>query len=162
MIARMQPWMIYGANGYTGALIAREAVRRGHRPILAGRNAAEVEALARELGGESRVFGLDKIDITKGGLALHCAGPFVLTSAPMVDACLRAGAHYLDITGEIPVFESILERHAEAFARGVTLLPGVGFDVVPTDCLAAMLAAPACRARTTSARFRSRAANGWR
>jgi short subunit dehydrogenase-like uncharacterized protein len=144
MIARMQPWMIYGANGYTGALIAREAVRRGHRPVLAGRNAAQVEALARELGCEARVFGLDSggmaATLQNVGLVLHCAGPFVLTSAPMVEACLRAGAHYLDITGEIPVFESIFERHAEAFARGVTLLPGVGFDVVPTDCLAAMLA----------------------
>ena len=132
--------MIYGANGYTGALVAREAVRRGHRPILGGRNAAEVEALANELGCEARVFGLDDIDLAGVDLVLHCAGPFVRTSAPMVDACLRAGAHYLDITGEIPVFEAIFERHAEAFARGVTLLPGVGFDVVPTDCLAAMLA----------------------
>jgi short subunit dehydrogenase-like uncharacterized protein len=140
----MHPWLIYGANGYTGALIAREAVRRGHRPILGGRNAAQVEALARELGCESRVFGLESGGMAAAlhnvSLVLHCAGPFVRTSAPMVDACLRAGAHYLDITGEIPVFESIFERHAEAFARGVTLLPGVGFDVVPTDCLAAMLA----------------------
>ena len=136
----MQQWLIYGANGYTGELIAREAVRRGHRPIVAGRNAEKIEALARELGCESRVFDLDRVDLAGVALVLHCAGPFVLTSAPMVGACLRAGAHYLDITGEISVFESIMERHAEAFARGVTLLPGVGFDVVPTDCLGAMLA----------------------
>jgi short subunit dehydrogenase-like uncharacterized protein len=57
----------------------------------------------------------------------------------MVDACLAARAHYLDITGEIAVFESVLRRDAEARERGVALLPGVGFDVVPTDCLAAML-----------------------
>ena len=136
----MQQWLIYGANGYTGELIAREAVRRGQRPIVAGRNAEKIGALARELGCESRVFDLDRIDLAGVDLVLHCAGPFVLTSAPMVDACLRAGAHYLDITGEIAVFEAIMERHAEAFARGVTLLPGVGFDVVPTDCLGAMLA----------------------
>lgn len=133
-------WLIYGANGYTGELIAREAVRRGERPILAGRDAAKIEALARELGCPSRVFALDAIDLTGVSLVLHCAGPFVLTSRPMVDACLAAGAHYLDITGEIVVFESIFARHDEAVARGVSLLPGVGFDVVPTDCLAAMLA----------------------
>lgn len=133
-------WMIYGANGYTGALIAREAARRGHRPILAGRDAAKVEALAAELGCEARTFGLDAIDLRGVALVLHCAGPFTITSAPMVEACLRDGVHYADITGEIPVFESIMARDAAAKARGVTLLPGVGFDVVPTDCLAAMLA----------------------
>ena len=136
----MQQWMIYGANGYTGELIAREAARRGHRPILAGRHDAKIEPLARELGCEARVFDLEHIDLAGAALVLHCGGPFAVTSAPMVEACLRAGAHYLDITGEISVFEAIVERHAEAFARGVTLLPGVGFDVVPTDCLAAMLA----------------------
>ena len=132
-------WMIYGANGYTGDLISREAVRRGEKPVLAGRNAEEVQALARELGCEVRVFDLDHIDLSGVKLVLHCAGPFIRTSKPMVDACLAAGVHYLDITGEIAVFESIFARDAEARRRGVILLPGVGFDVVPTDCLAAML-----------------------
>jgi len=132
-------WLIYGANGYTGELIAREAVRRGHHPILAGRDAAAIEALARELGCEARVFALDGIDLAGVSLVLHCAGPFIRTSKPMVDACLAAGAHYLDITGEIAVFEAIAARNDEAAARGVTLLPGAGFDIVPTDCLAAML-----------------------
>ena len=54
----------------------------------------------------------------------------------MVDACLHTGTHYLDLTGEIPVYEAIASRDAEAKARGVMLLPGTGFDVVPTDCLA--------------------------
>jgi short subunit dehydrogenase-like uncharacterized protein len=139
MIAPMQ-WMIYGANGYTGALIAREAVGRGHRPVLAGRDAEKIEPLAKELGCETRAFGLDAIDLRGVALVLHCAGPFTITSAPMVQACLRGGVHYVDITGEIPVFESILARDAEAKRSGVTLLPGAGFDVVPTDCLAAMLA----------------------
>jgi short subunit dehydrogenase-like uncharacterized protein len=133
-------YMVYGANGYTGELIAREAVRRGERPVLAGRNREAVEKLANELGCEARVFDLDKPDLSNVKLVLHCAGPFIQTSKPMVDACLNAGAHYLDITGEIAVFESIFRRHDEAVARGVTLLPGAGFDVVPTDCLAAMLA----------------------
>jgi short subunit dehydrogenase-like uncharacterized protein len=132
-------WMIYGANGYTGELIAREAVRRGHRPILAGRSTAPVKALAEELGCAWRVFDLAAPELEGVRAVLHCAGPFSHTSAPMVRACLEARVHYLDITGEITVFESVFRRDAEAKARGIVLLPGVGFDVVPTDCLAAAL-----------------------
>lgn len=134
-------WMIYGANGYTGDLIAREAARRGQKPLLAGRDAAKVEPLAKELGLEARVFPVERPDLRDVSLVLHCAGPFAYTSRPMVRACLDAGAHYLDITGEITVFETVMARDDEAKRRGVTLLPGVGFDVVPTDCMAAMLAA---------------------
>jgi len=135
-------WMIYGANGYTGELAAREAAARGLRPVLAGRNAAAVSALALELGLDSRAFSLDEPEAARRGIegmsaVLHCAGPFVRTSKPMVEACLAAGAHYLDITGEIAVFEPILSRRGEDARRaGVALLPGVGFDVVPSDCLA--------------------------
>jgi short subunit dehydrogenase-like uncharacterized protein len=71
---------------------------------------------------------------------LHTAGPFSATSEPMLTGCLRAGAHYLDITGEIGVFEACKARDAEARARGVVVMPGVGFDVVPSDCLARALA----------------------
>ncbi|HEU5161755.1 MAG TPA: saccharopine dehydrogenase NADP-binding domain-containing protein [Thermoanaerobaculia bacterium] len=133
-------WMIYGANGYTGELIAREATRRGMRPILAGRSEARIAPLADEMGLEPRAFSLDHADLRGVRLVLHCAGPFVRTSGPMVDACVAAGAHYLDITGEIAVFESIYARDAEARSAGIALIPGVGFDVVPTDCLAARLA----------------------
>jgi short subunit dehydrogenase-like uncharacterized protein len=145
-----KPWMIYGANGYTGELAAREAASRGLRPVLAGRNAAAVSALAMELGLDSRAFSLDDPAAARRGIdgmaaVLHCAGPFVRTSKPMVEACLAAGAHYLDITGEIAVFEPILNplarRGEDARRAGVALLPGVGFDVVPSDCLAARLAA---------------------
>jgi short subunit dehydrogenase-like uncharacterized protein len=134
-------FLIYGANGYSGELIAREAVRRGHRPIVAGRDAKKIEALARELGLDARVFSLTAPNLDGVDVVLHCAGPFVHTSAPMVQACLAAGAHYLDITGEIAVFEAIMAMNDEAIRHGITLIPGVGFDVVPTDCLAAMLAA---------------------
>jgi short subunit dehydrogenase-like uncharacterized protein len=132
-------WMIYGANGYTGELIAELAAGRGEKPILAGRNADKVGALARRLGLLWRAFPLDRPDLRDTGLVLHCAGPFSATSRPMVDACLAARAHYLDITGEVEVFESVFARDAEARARGVVLLPGTGFDVVPSDCLAASL-----------------------
>ncbi|HEX8155329.1 MAG TPA: saccharopine dehydrogenase NADP-binding domain-containing protein, partial [Thermoanaerobaculia bacterium] len=135
----MPQWMIYGANGYTGELIAREAVRRGERPILAGRSGDKIVPLAKELGLDARIFDLDRIDLHDVDLVLHCAGPFTRTAKPMVRACLEARAHYLDITGELNVFEAVLARDADAKARGITLLPGVGFDVVPTDCLAAKL-----------------------
>lgn len=137
-------WMIYGANGYTGELIAREAKRRGMRPILAGRSVKPVETLAQELDLPSRVFSLDDeagvtAALEKVGLVLHCAGPFSATSAPMLEGCLKAGAHYLDITGEIDVFQHAREQHQRACDAGVVVCPGVGFDVIPTDCVAACL-----------------------
>jgi short subunit dehydrogenase-like uncharacterized protein len=137
-------WMIYGANGYTGKLTAREAVRRGMRPILAGRNEPEIRSLAEELGLDYRVFGLDEAAAALASfdglkLVLHCAGPFSITSEPMIIACLRAGVHYLDITGEISVFAKAHSFDDKARKADVVLLPGAGFDVVPSDCLAATL-----------------------
>ncbi len=139
-------WLLYGANGYTGELIAREAVRRGLRPMLAGRTLAAVAPLARELGLAHRVFALDlpaEVDRGLDGMSvvLHCAGPFARTSRPMVESCLRTRVHYLDITGEIAVFESCAARSTAAREAGIMLLPGTGFDVAPSDCLAAHLKA---------------------
>ncbi len=138
------PFLIYGAYGYTGSLIARAAAEQGMTPTLAGRDAARVRALAEELVLPYRVFDLNETEalytaVEATQLVLHCAGPFVHTAAPMVEACLRTGTDYLDITGEIDVFEQIAARRAEAQSAGAMLLPGVGFDVVPTDCLAAHL-----------------------
>ncbi len=138
-------WMIYGAYGHTGRLIVREAVERGLRPVVAGRNAQAVRAVADEDGCAPRSFALDDAARVAGQLdglrlVLHCAGPFSATAAVMLDACLTAGVHYLDITGEIAAIEQAAARHAQALKRGVMLLPAVGFDVVPSDCLAAMLA----------------------
>ncbi|ALG07752.1 saccharopine dehydrogenase family protein [Kibdelosporangium phytohabitans] len=134
-------WMVYGANGYTGKLVARLAVARGERPVLAGRS-PEVRELAAELGLEHRIFGLEHAEDGLAGIdaVAHCAGPFSATARPMVDACLASKTHYLDITGEIGVFEEIFTRSDEAAEAGVVLLPGAGFDVVPSDCLAATLA----------------------
>lgn len=136
--------LIYGANGYTGALISRLAAERGMLPVLAGRDAGKIKELSSALGTEHRVFGLDdesRIEAALGDtrVVLHCAGPFSRTAAPMVRACLRTRTHYLDITGEVAVFEAIADRDVEAKASGVMLMPGVGFDVVPSDCLAAHL-----------------------
>lgn len=136
--------MIYGATGYTGRLVAALAVAHGHRPVLAGRSPG-VAALAATHGLPSRVFDLHdpaKVAEALAGcrVVAHCAGPFSATSRPMIDACLAAGVHYLDITGEIDVLEAALRRHEEALAAGVVVCPGAGFDVIPTDCLAATLA----------------------
>jgi short subunit dehydrogenase-like uncharacterized protein len=138
------PWLLYGANGYTGELIARRAAAAGERPVLAGRRAEAVAPLAAVLGLEHRSFALDDPAAVDRGLAgmsavLHCAGPFSRTALPMAEGCLRSRLHYLDITGEIEVFEALAARDAEALEAGVTLLPGVGFDVVPSDGLAAHL-----------------------
>lgn len=139
------PWMIYGAYGFTGRWIAEEALRRDMRPILAGRDAAKLEPLAEKLGCQTRVFDLRDTNAVDEALrsvdaVLHCAGPFSQTAEPMLDACLQGGVQYLDITGEIDVIEMIASHDAAGRERGVCLLPAVGFDVVPSDCLAAKLA----------------------
>lgn len=141
----MSTWMLYGANGYTGELIAERAVAAGIKPILAGRRAEAIAPVAERLGTQHRVFELSSPAAVARQLngvdaVLLCAGPFSKTSAPVVQACLDTGIHYLDITGELEVFEACHRRNAEAEGAGCVLIPGVGFDVVPSDCLAATLA----------------------
>lgn len=141
----MTAWLIYGAYGYTGELIAREAVDRGLDPILAGRTRGKLDRLATDLGCSFRAFGLGDDDGVRRALddvavVLNCAGPFTETYEPLVEAAIETGTHYLDITGELSVFEAVHGYDREATDAGVMLMPGVGFDVVPTDCLAAYLA----------------------
>ena len=137
-------WLLYGANGYTGELIAREAAQRGLRPILAGRNAPKIHALAKELNLEGRVFSLSDqtatlVAMEDVALVLNCAGPFSKTAGLMMQACLASHAHYVDITGEIDVFELAHSLNDKAVRARSVLCPGAGFDVVPTDCIAASL-----------------------
>lgn len=163
----MDNLLVYGAYGFTGELIAREAVARGGSPVVAGRDRDRIGALASDLGLEGRAFALDAtadggspasdgdpwppVDgagAGSNGLAdriadvdavLNCAGPFVETAEPLVEACLATGTHYLDITGEFRVFERLAGADDRASERDLTILPGVGFDVVPSDCLAKFL-----------------------
>ncbi len=137
-------WMIYGANGYSGELIARHAKANNFTPILAGRNQASIESLAKELDCEFRIFDLsDPSNIVKNlesmDAVIHCAGPFSATAEPMIKACIESKTHYLDITGEIAVFEMAKSYNQQAKDAGIVLCPGVGFDVIPTDCLASQL-----------------------
>ncbi len=138
--------LVYGATGYTGRLIAAEAAARGAAVVLAGRSPEKLERVATPLGLPSRVASLDDparlaAMLEDFSAVLHVAGPFSKTVRPMLDACLATNTHYLDVTGEIDVFEAIARRDADARSAGVVLLPGVGFDVVPSDCLAAHSAA---------------------
>ncbi len=137
----MKNFLIYGASGYTGELIAREAARRGLQPILGGRSKNRVEPLAKELNLVHRTFALEdkkslEYTLKEVDFVVHCAGPFSLTAKPMVEACLRTGRHYLDITGEIAVFEALAKLDQKAKEAEIMIMPGVGFDVVPSDCLA--------------------------
>lgn len=139
---RERSLLIYGATGYSGRLLVQQAIARGLTPVIAGRDAAKVETLARAHGLAWHAVALPESDrlralTASATVVLNAAGPFARTARPLVDACLASGAHYLDITGEVQVVEAIAARHDEAVARGVMLMPAVGFDVVPSDCLAA-------------------------
>jgi short subunit dehydrogenase-like uncharacterized protein len=135
------PWMIYGAYGYTGRLIAEEAVRRRARPVLAGRSEEKLRALGTRLGLDWRAFGLDDPKAIDRGLTgidvvLNAAGPFGGTCRPVLDGCIRMGTTYCDIAGELDAYEAMFARQEEVRSAGIAVVPGVGFDVVPTDCLA--------------------------
>lgn len=138
----MDSLLIYGSYGYTGRLVAREAVSRGGSPAVAGRDETKVRQQADELGVEGRTFDLQAdvaAQIGSFDAVLNCAGPFAETADPLLEACLETGTDYLDISGEFAVFERLRQHDADARDAGITLLPGVGFDVVPSDCLAAFL-----------------------
>lgn len=138
-------WMIYGAYGYTGELVAREAVSRGHRPVLAGRSPQKLKRLADEL--DLKWIAVDLNDpprLTQAlygvELVFHAAGPFCFTAEPMLRACLASNASYVDITGEIPVFQKTFSYDRLAREKSIALISGAGFDIIPTNCLAAYVA----------------------
>jgi short subunit dehydrogenase-like uncharacterized protein len=138
--------LIYGASGYTGRLLAARAHALGVPTILAGRNKARLENLARAHAMPLRAFGLEdprEIDAALGDVAavINSARPFGATAPPIAEACLRAGAHYLDVGGELPIFQYLQGLDLGARDAGVMIMPGVGFVVAATDCLAAHVAA---------------------
>lgn len=129
----MKTLMIYGATGYTGRMAAEHAKQLGLNLVIAGRNAERLASLAAELDVPYRVFAADASQLQGIDVLLNFAGPFAHTAEPLMRACMASGTDYLDITAEINVY-----RLAEQLGAGadVMLLPGVGWDVVPTDCLA--------------------------
>lgn len=137
--------MICGATGYTGRLIARAAQEQGLQPVLVGRSEEKLRSVATPLGFAYRTVHLEdeeQLDeaLQDSTVVLNAAGPFSDTAPLLLDACLRTGTHYLDITGELTVFKRLSRCDAEAQARNVMILPGVGFVIVPSDCLAAHVA----------------------
>ncbi|MEQ6166362.1 MULTISPECIES: saccharopine dehydrogenase NADP-binding domain-containing protein [unclassified Ekhidna] len=137
----MNNLLIYGAYGYTGRLIVKECLKQGIKPIIAGRNPEKAMTFANKHGLEYDVFEVDergKLEnwLKRGDVVIHCGGPFIHTAKSMVQACLATNTHYLDITGEFQVFDLIKEYGEKAKEKGIMLLPGAGFDVVPSDCLA--------------------------
>jgi short subunit dehydrogenase-like uncharacterized protein len=134
-------FLLYGANGYTGILIAQYAAQYNLHPILAGRREEAIKPLADELKYAYKIIDINNAEQLKAALkevkvVLNAAGPFVNTARQMIDACLQTGTHYLDINGDISVFEMIKRYDTSAKEKNIMLMPGVGFDVVPTDCMA--------------------------
>lgn len=140
----MTNFLLYGSYGYTGQLIVDQALKEGLRPLLAGRNEKKLRLQAEQSGLDYRLFSLKdtaRLDaaLQEVDAVLHCAGPFVHTFRQMTEACLRTKRHYVDISGEIYGFEALAAMDDQAKGAGIMLLPGAGFDVVPSDCLSAHL-----------------------
>ena len=138
-------WMLYGAYGRTGRLILDEAMRRGHRPVLAGRDAAQLAALQRETGLSTQHLPLEdgpalRMALSSVNSVLLAAGPYHVTGKTMRAACLAAGCSYLDISGELDDFAAALACDRAARSAGVAIIPGVGYGVVFAECLAAYAA----------------------
>jgi short subunit dehydrogenase-like uncharacterized protein len=136
-----KPIIIYGSYGYTGQLIAKECQRKKLDVILAGRKVSALETQSKETGYPFEVVGIEneaalKSLLSKGALVIHCAGPFQYTTERMVAACLETKTHYTDITGEHQIFEMLSSLNRKAEEKGIMIMPGTGFDVVPSDCLA--------------------------
>ncbi len=137
-------FLLYGAYGYTGELIARYAAQYNLYPILAGRREAALQPLATRLNLPYKVVDLDDTPTLLAALrevnvVVHAAGPYDYTAKQMVAACLQTGTHYLDLNGDLAIYEMLHRYDAAAKQANVMLLPGAGFDVVPTDCLALFL-----------------------
>ncbi|MVT12403.1 saccharopine dehydrogenase family protein [Chitinophaga tropicalis] len=137
-------FLLYGANGYSGELIARFAHQYGLQPILAGRRKEAIEPLATRLNLPYRIVDLFDSNALKAALqdvplVVQAAGPYHITAQPMVEACLATNTHYIDLNGDTDVFDMLLALDSRAKASNIMILPGAGFDVVPTDCLALWL-----------------------
>ena len=137
-------FLLYGANGYSGQLITRFAHQYNLQPILAGRNQEAITALAKQLSLDYRIVDLDDKPALENvlrevKLVAHAAGPYDLTAKQMIAACMATGTHYIDLNGDLEVFEMMHGYDQQAKEKNIMILPGAGFDVVPTDCLSLYL-----------------------
>jgi short subunit dehydrogenase-like uncharacterized protein len=135
----MATLMIYGA-GYTGKLTCDYAKSIGLDFVLAGRSASKIDTLASTLQVEARTFNLEDAPAVASALTgirvlLNCAGPFSRTVAPLVEACIQHGVHYLDNSAELGSYHYVQERHEDAVRANVILMPGSGASVAMLGCL---------------------------
>jgi short subunit dehydrogenase-like uncharacterized protein len=133
--------VVYGSYGYTGKLIVDLCKSKNLEIVLAGRNEMTLQAQSTKTGYRYVVVESDDLEGLKkllqpARLVIHCGGPFRYTAKTMSEACMATGTHYTDITGEYQVFESLPNLDANAKQLGLMIMPGTGFDVVPSDCLA--------------------------
>jgi short subunit dehydrogenase-like uncharacterized protein len=133
--------IVYGSYGYTGTLVVEELKAAGARVLLSGRNESALKEQSIRSSYPYQAVAIGDADglkqlLQRGAVVIHCAGPFSHTAAAMAEACLATGTHYTDITGEYQVFDQLAGYDAQAREAGIQLMPGVGFDVVPSDCLA--------------------------
>ncbi|MCU0398010.1 MAG: saccharopine dehydrogenase NADP-binding domain-containing protein, partial [Cyclobacteriaceae bacterium] len=140
----MDKIIVYGSYGYTGTLIVDECRKKNLDVILAGRNASALHEQSKVSNYPYEVVDIDDHRglvnlLRKGKVVIHCGGPFRHTAKKMADACLETRTHYTDITGEYEVFEFLAGYDDKGKQAGITLIPGTGFDVVPSDCLAVHL-----------------------
>lgn len=135
-----------GATGYTGQRVLQELLARGEKPTLVGRNRTKMEAVADRLGADLPVVEVDvtsTADMTRvldaGDVVLSTVGPFMQLGIPTITAAARAGAHYLDSTGEGSFVGRAAERlDATATAHEATIVPAFGYDYVPGNLAGAL------------------------
>jgi len=132
--------LLYGANGFSGKLILKEAQKQGVELVIAGRNKKEIKKASDEFNFPYRIASLDNdLEINDMLKDIDClfnaAGPFSQTTKPLIKACIAMGIHYVDLSGEIDDYIAVHSHNKTAIENNVMLLPGVGFDIVPTDCL---------------------------
>ncbi|MFC2083910.1 saccharopine dehydrogenase family protein [Bacteroidota bacterium] len=140
----MNEILIYGANGYSAKLIINEMIKKNIKPILGGRNELKIKSISSEYKLDYRIFDLENNSVVEENLSdihtlLNCAGPFIYTSEILITSCIKTKTNYLDITGEIPAIQIAWNLNNAAKESGITILPSVGLDVIPTDCLAKRL-----------------------
>jgi short subunit dehydrogenase-like uncharacterized protein len=138
--------VLYGATGYTGRLVVDELERRGLDYVLSGRDEAKLARLAGDRGAEARAVALDDEPALRelfadASVVISCAGPFTLAGDALVRAAIDTGTHYVDSTGEQPFIKMVFDNHGAAAERtGVALVPALGFDYAPGDCIAGLAA----------------------
>ena len=141
------PIAVYGATGFTGGLIARELKRREASFLIAGRDRGKLDRLSEVLGEvPMRAVAADDAsglrEMLEGcSVVVGCAGPFTLHGEGLVAAAADTGTHYLDTTGEQAFIRMVFEKYGERAAEtGAALVSGMGFDYLPGDMLAALVA----------------------